>query len=68
MTDLKDTKKKVIKNASKLYKEGKHTINDIEDSICEYSDELVKTIKEKPLTALLIAGGIGFLLSHLLKK
>jgi len=54
--------------ATNLYEEGKRKVNDLDDSIYEYTEELTKKVKEKPLTSLLIAGGIGYLLSHLLKK
>ena len=54
--------------ASELYDEGKKKICDAQNKIKECSDELIKHVKEKPLTSLLIAGGIGFILSALLKK
>lgn len=41
---------------------------DIEANLKEYSDELVSKIQKNPLSSVLIAGGIGFLLSVLLKK
>jgi ElaB/YqjD/DUF883 family membrane-anchored ribosome-binding protein len=34
----------------------------------QYSDELIEKIKENPLKAVLIAGGVGMLLATLLKK
>lgn len=54
--------------ANELYEEGWHRVGDVQDTAKEYSDELVKTVKRNPLTSLLIAGGIGFLLSSLFKK
>lgn len=54
--------------AENLYEEGKRKINDLNDSVGEYAEQLTNKIKEKPLTSLLIAGGIGYLLSHLLRK
>lgn len=56
------------KLANELYKEGVNQINEVENNAKEYSDELLKKIQENPLTSVLIAGGIGFLLSTLLKK
>lgn len=41
---------------------------DIEANLKEYSDELVNKIQKNPLSAVLIAGGIGFMLSVLLRK
>lgn len=55
------------KLANELYKEGLNKINEAEDTMKEQSDLLIKKIKENPLGAVLIAGGIGFLLSKLLK-
>lgn len=40
----------------------------ISDAVKEYSDELLKKVQENPLTSVLIAAGVGFLLSTLLKK
>lgn len=51
-----------------LYEEGKRKVCDVEESISEHTDVLISKVKEKPITSLLIAGGIGFLLFHLLKK
>lgn len=54
--------------ATHLYEEGKRKVTDLEESVCQHTDELISKVKENPLTSLLIAGGIGYLLSHLLKK
>jgi ElaB/YqjD/DUF883 family membrane-anchored ribosome-binding protein len=43
-------------------------VNDVQDHTKEYTDELIKKVREKPLASLLIAAGVGFLLSSLLKK
>ncbi|KTD36342.1 hypothetical protein Lnau_1326 [Legionella nautarum] len=64
-----DAKYKHAKDkANELYEEGKQAVCDAQDCLKEYTDNLVKHVKEKPLTSLLIAGGIGFILSSLLKK
>ncbi|MBA2657902.1 MAG: DUF883 family protein [Tatlockia sp.] len=55
-------------NACNLYEEGKKKINQIEDKVSDYSDELITKVKEQPLSSLLVAGGVGFLLSLLLNK
>ena len=60
--------KQVKEKANDLYTEGKRTVCEAHDYLNEYADDLVKHVKEKPLTSLLIAGGIGFILSSLLKK
>jgi ElaB/YqjD/DUF883 family membrane-anchored ribosome-binding protein len=54
--------------AQELYDEGLHKVNDVQDHTKEYTDELIKKVREKPLASLLIAAGVGFLLSSLLKK
>lgn len=54
--------------ANEMYEEGKKTVCDAHESIKDCTDNLVKHVREKPLSSLLIAGGIGFILSSLLKK
>ncbi|MDP1604214.1 MAG: DUF883 C-terminal domain-containing protein [Legionella sp.] len=61
---LKESKKK----ANELYEEGKHTFDNVQKSIKTYSDDVVHKVHAKPLTSLLIAGGIGFILSSLLRR
>lgn len=56
------------KLANELYEEGLSKINMAEEQFKEYSDLLLKKIQEKPLTSVLIAGGVGFLLTKLIKK
>jgi ElaB/YqjD/DUF883 family membrane-anchored ribosome-binding protein len=56
------------KLAHELYEEGINKVGDAEDHVKKYSDELLKKVQENPLSSVLIAGGIGFLLSKLLKK
>lgn len=55
-------------SVSDFYKEGKKKVNQAEDMFEEYSDTLIKTIKEKPLTSVLVAAGVGYVLSLLCKK
>jgi ElaB/YqjD/DUF883 family membrane-anchored ribosome-binding protein len=56
------------KLASEIYEEGLSKVSEAEEQIKEYSELVLKKIKDKPLTSILIAGGVGFLLSKLLKK
>lgn len=56
------------KFANEVYKEGKNQVGEIEDNMKEYSDQLLKKVQENPLTSILIAGGVGFLLSTFFKK
>lgn len=59
---------KVKKQAEELYKEGMHKASEFQSHVKDYSGELVDHVKQKPLTSLLIAGGIGFIIASLLKK
>jgi len=59
---------KTADSASDLYQAGKKKIGETQDCLSSYSDEFIQSIKSKPLSSLLIAGGIGFILSVFLKK
>jgi len=48
--------------ASEIYDESKKTVCDAHENIKECTDSLVKHVREKPISSLLIAGGIGFIL------
>lgn len=56
------------KFANELYKEGLNQMNEVEENVHEYSDQLLRKVKENPLSSVLIAAGVGFLLSTFLKK
>lgn len=58
----------IRETASHLYEEGKHQVENLKNYIDDYSDELIKMIKNKPLTSVLVAGGVGYLLAKLLKQ
>ena len=55
-------------DVKKLLNEGLNKIDETQAEIKQYSDEIIEKIRENPLKAVLIAGGIGVLLSVLLKK
>jgi ElaB/YqjD/DUF883 family membrane-anchored ribosome-binding protein len=61
---LHEGKKKV----NEFYEEGKNKAYEVEENIKDNTDKLVRKIQENPLASVLIAGGIGFLLSKILKK
>ncbi|MGL5742157.1 MAG: DUF883 family protein [Legionella sp.] len=61
---LKEGKKRV----NQLYEDGVTKTNEMEENVKEYSDRLLRKVQENPLTSILIAGGVGFLLSKILKK
>lgn len=56
------------KFANALYEEGCHKVEEAQETVKHYSDDMIQKVRERPLTALLIASGIGFLLSSFLKK
>lgn len=56
------------KLAHEFYEDSLHKVGDVQESAKEYSDELLNKVKKNPLASVLIAGGIGFLLSSLFKK
>lgn len=56
------------KLANEVYEGGLNSLEGVQGELKEYSDELLKKVQKNPLTSLLIAGGVGFLLSLLLKK
>ncbi|MDI9818179.1 MULTISPECIES: hypothetical protein [unclassified Legionella] len=55
-------------STGELLEEGKKILLEAQDTFKEYSDELAKNVKKNPLTSVLIAGGIGFILSSLFRK
>lgn len=63
-SELLDESKKRVHD---LYEEGKHKADEVEENIKEYSDQLMKKIQKNPLASVLIAGGIGYLLSKIIK-
>lgn len=56
------------KYANEVYQQGVNKIEDVEDTVKEYSDKLIEIIQEKPLTAIMVAAGVGMLLASILKK
>jgi ElaB/YqjD/DUF883 family membrane-anchored ribosome-binding protein len=56
------------KMANELYEDSLNQVGKAQENVKEYSEELLTKIKENPLASILIAGGIGFLLSAILKK
>ncbi len=75
----KEAQSRVTEKASELLKEGKNLAGEYydegvdkakhaQDNIKEYGEDILGKIREKPLTSVLIAGGVGFLLSAILRK
>jgi len=56
------------KFANELYHDGLDKIGTTERDIEKYTDELMTTVRKNPLKSVLIAGGVGFILSALFRK
>lgn len=57
-----------MKFANELYDDGLKKADYVKKEAEAYTDELMEQVRENPLKAVLIAGGIGFILSALLRK
>ncbi|KTD13400.1 hypothetical protein [Legionella jamestowniensis] len=55
-------------NTNAWVEEGIKKFEETQESFKEYTDELAKNVRNNPLKAVLIAGGIGFILSSLFRK
>lgn len=58
----------IMDEAQHLLEEGKKRATEVHGLVKEYSGELAKNVQQKPLASVLIAAGIGFILSSFLKK
>lgn len=56
------------KLAHEIYEANAKKVSEAQDHLKEYTDELCTKVKANPVSALLIAGGVGFLLAALLRK
>lgn len=56
------------KFAHEIYEDNMEKVGNVQESLKEYSQEVTQKIKNKPMMALLLAAGAGFLLSALFKK
>lgn len=57
-----------VKLAHELYQEGLRKFDGVTHEAQAYSDELLESVRKHPLKSILIAGGVGLLLSALLRK
>ncbi|KTD16544.1 DUF883 family protein [Legionella jordanis] len=55
-------------SAADILEDVRATLADAQESWKEYADELAENVKRNPLKSLLIAGGVGFILSSIFKK
>ncbi|TAL64823.1 MAG: hypothetical protein EPN84_02655 [Legionella sp.] len=56
------------KLAQEVYEDGINKVSEAEANVKEYSDQLVKKVQENPVSSILIAAGVGFLLSKIFHK
>ena len=60
------------KYAHELYEQGRSKVTDAQDNVTdqvkEHSDQLIKMIQKNPIGAVLVAAGVGVVLSALFKK
>ncbi|MDI1351955.1 MAG: hypothetical protein PSV35_04170 [bacterium] len=55
------------KLAHELYEEGLNKLNTAEEQVKQYSDHMLLKVQKKPLTSVLMAIGLGFILAKILK-
>jgi len=64
-----DEVKNVAKSeAANLQRQGQHVVEDVQDQVGELEQQLKDKIREKPLTAVASAIGIGFILALLSRR
>jgi len=56
------------KYANELYQQGMDKVSGAEDVVKQYSDRAAQKIQDKPFTSILVAAGVGMLLSVLFRK
>ncbi len=54
--------------AHELWSESRHKVSEAQESIKDYSNEVIHKIQNKPVKSVFIAAGIGFLLATLLRR
>jgi len=57
-----------IKLATKIFEESKDKFGQYNDELLQYTEQLTKTVRKKPVTSLLVTGGVVFLLVKLFKR
>lgn len=67
-SEVENAYEQVRDKTAQFYEDSKKKAEEVQNYFSEHSDDLIKVVKEKPLTSLLVAGGVGYLLSKLLSK
>lgn len=69
--NISDQTQQVITEAKKLgsqiYDEGKERFDDMQREVKKQSDHLSHKVHQNPLSSLLIAAGVGFLLAKIMR-
>lgn len=56
------------KMANQLYEDSRNKVQEAQSSIKMYSNDIANKVQQQPLLSLLIAGGVGFILSSLFRR
>ena len=71
LDSIKDSAESAVHHAKEsvtdAYYEGKKQVEKAFDVASEQGNHLMNLIKDKPISSILIAGGIGFLISQIIK-
>ncbi len=51
-----------------LYEEGVSKAGELQNCAVNYTEDFIKRVKDKPVKSVLVAAGIGYILSNLLSK
>lgn len=63
---LDDIYNEAKRKTTKMYAEGKKSVRKVPKKVKKHTKELIKNLEKKPLTFMLVAGGIGLLMGLLL--
>jgi len=56
------------KFVGELYEEGKDKVSAAQKTAKEYTDDMMVQVKKNPLASVMIAAGVGFIISSILRK
>ncbi len=57
-----------VSKAKDMYEQGVSQATDVKENMKEYTETLAVKVKENPIASVLVAAGVGYILSALLKK
>ncbi|KTD24538.1 MULTISPECIES: hypothetical protein [Legionella] len=56
------------KLGEQIYDEGKHRFDELHENVKGHTDKIAHKVHESPLSSLLMAAGIGFILARLFRR